>query len=313
MEFNKDPLFTRRNLQENCLREGEARYAIKILSKDCCANPSLFLKGTIDMAVETRFLAVLEHPHIVKMRAVSSVGQFEEGYFIVLDRLFDTLEQRLQHWNKKVKRTRSVVGKLSGGKKNRIKLTMNRIGVAHDLSSALQYMHKNQIIYRDIKPENCGFDVRDEIKIFDMGLAKELHEKDMNSDGTFKLTSFTGSLRYMAPEVAKGLPYNLSADVYSFGILFWQIIALEPPFVTLSCKLHDDIVVKRGGRPVCDKKWPLSWTSLMKKCWSVDPKVRPAFDEVTQVLRDETLIIDPDYQEDSLLDISRRSLEKAKI
>ena len=53
------------------------------------------------------------------------------------------------------------------------------------------------------------------IKVFDFGLAKELHEKDKLADGTFKLTAATGSTRYMAPETSRGEPYNLSCDAVS--------------------------------------------------------------------------------------------------
>jgi serine/threonine protein kinase len=55
------------------------------------------------------------------------------------------------------------------------------------------------VIYRDLKPDNVGFDVRGDVKIFDFGLAKELDPNKRLDDGTYKLTSDTGSLRYMAP------------------------------------------------------------------------------------------------------------------
>jgi serine/threonine protein kinase len=61
----------------------------------------------------------------------------------------------------------------------------------------MSYLHEHNIIHRDIKPENIGFDIRDDVKIFDFGFAKELHVEDRLSDGTFHLTGMTGSLRYM--------------------------------------------------------------------------------------------------------------------
>jgi serine/threonine protein kinase len=59
------------------------------------------------------------------------------------------------------------------------------------------------IIYRDLKPDNVGFDVRGDVKIFDFGLAKEIDPRQMDAEGTYKLTADTGSLRYMAPEGKK--------------------------------------------------------------------------------------------------------------
>lgn len=58
----------------------------------------------------------------------------------------------------------------------------------------------SSVIYRDLKPDNIGFDVRGDVKIFDLGLAKEIDPKTKLEDGTYNLTADTGSLRYMAPE-----------------------------------------------------------------------------------------------------------------
>ena len=61
-------------------------------------------------------------------------------------------------------------------------------------------MENFRIIYRDLKPDNIGFDVRGDVKIFDLGLAREVDMRKKLEDGTFHLTGDTGSLRYMAPE-----------------------------------------------------------------------------------------------------------------
>lgn len=170
------------------------------------------------------------------------------------------------------------------------------------------YFSLRRIIYRDVKPDNIGFDVRGEVKVFDFGLAKELHANEMNEDGNYNLTGFTGSIRYMAPEVAKSQPYCQLADVYSFGILLWHIFSNEPPFITYSCKMHDELVVHKGYRPAVDPKWPQAFGDLMKRCWSNNPSKRPEFSDITEILAEETLRLDPDEEVRMLdLDISRRS------
>ena len=68
------------------------------------------------------------------------------------------------------------------------------------------------------------------VLLVDFGLAKEIRPEDKLDDDLYKMSGNTGSLRYMAPEVALEKPYNSSVDVYSFGILFWQITSLETPF-----------------------------------------------------------------------------------
>lgn len=172
----------------------------------------------------------------------------------------------------------------------------------------LSFSKQNSIIYRDVKPDNIGFDVRGEVKVFDMGLAKELQDSERNKDGTYNLTGFTGSIRYMAPEVAKSQPYNLSADVYSYGMLLWHVFANEPPFITYSCKMHDELVVHKGYRPSVDPKWPATFGDLMKGCWSNNPSKRPDFSYITELLAEETLKLNPDEVCCLDLDISRRSI-----
>lgn len=74
------------------------------------------------------------------------------------------------------------------------------------------------VIYRDLKPSNIGFDVRDDAKLFDFGLAIEFQPEAVEN-GNYKLTGMTGTMRYMAPEVALSHSYTEKADVFSFGIM----------------------------------------------------------------------------------------------
>ena len=114
----------------------------------------------------------------------------------------------------------------------------------------------------------------------------------------------------MAPEVAKSLPYNLSADVYSFGMLFWYILEMETPFDAYSCKMHEEKVVNKGYRPVCDKAWPEEWSKLMKTAWSHKPKNRPSFDEISLTLRGEVMKLSDDA--DSIgVDVSQKSFRSS--
>lgn len=65
------------------------------------------------------------------------------------------------------------------------------------------------------------------------------------ADGQFyEMSGGTGSRRFMAPEVALGEPYNLSADIYSFAILFWELVSLEKAYGRLSQDEHKETVIK---------------------------------------------------------------------
>lgn len=285
----------------------DTRYAIKTLSESLLNDPERFVAGVIDLAVETKFLAIIRHPNIIKMRALSSTSPFALGYFIVLDRLYDTLSDRMAAWKQKKTNMSgfSRMRDLKGAKKK--ELWVERLMVGYELTGALKYLHDNNIVYRDLKPDNIGFDVRGDVKIFDFGLAKEIMSEEMVGNDLYQMSGNTGSLRYMAPEVAKGEPYNHLVDVFSFGILLWQMCSLEVPFSSYNVQKHAQHVVRNGERPHLEiKKWSKELCALMKMCWTADIKSRPHFGQVGSLLRaefDEFL----SEGEGDLLDVSNRT------
>jgi serine/threonine protein kinase len=93
---------------------------------------------------------------------------------------------------------------------------------ARSIASAMEYCQTSAIpgsmvLHRDLKPDNIGFTLNGEVKVIDFGLAKVVDNASTESDDVYTMSGETGSLRYMAPEVADSLPYNHKSDVYSFG------------------------------------------------------------------------------------------------
>jgi serine/threonine protein kinase len=140
------------------------------------------------------------------------------------------------------------------------------------------------LLFYSIQPDNIGFDKNGVLKLFDFGLAKELKKGAAHADGRYQLTGNTGSRRYMAPEVAKELPYNASVDVYSFGILLQELLTGEKPFNGYSSGKHMSLVVIGGERPRVDPHWPIALQHLIKRCWSPFPASRPDWDTIQQTL-----------------------------
>ena len=260
------------------LRSGTQKFVLKALRTDL--PPEEREKGVVDLAIEAGFLHELHHPNIVRMRASAESDPLRSRFFVVLEQLTMTLEKKFNYW-------RSVVGQNTGHWvpcygyccSNSAALHLNwkeRIQCAADIASALSYLHGQNIIYRDLKPDNIGFDNTGKVKLFDFGLAKRLDKVERCPDGSnYKLTGNTGSLRYMAPEVARDEPYNLSVDSYSYGVLFWQICSLTTPYAKFNQHTHSTRVVHAGERPTPDKTWPPSWVALMTSAWSPDPASRP--------------------------------------
>lgn len=164
---------------------------------------------------------------------------------------------------------------------------------------------------RDLKPDNIGFDIQGTVKLFDFGLAKELDDsfKSGACPECYELTGNTGSMRYMSPEVALRVPYHLSADVYSFGLLLWQICSLEVPFHGLSRNDHWTYVIEGSERPVLDPTWSSTIHDLIQRCWDPVATCRPSMNVIYPWLHHEVTTL---RRADAIMEMqatsSRRSI-----
>jgi serine/threonine protein kinase len=297
---HSDPISTpmrrrqRRRQFADSVRQGNTKYVLKMLRTDLPMDEHA--KGIADLAIEASFLQVLSHPHIISLQGVSHSDPNGPRFFIVLERLRTTLDRKFNEWRRIINESAGYWIPCYGYCCPKVTVLhanwIERFTVAHSIASALEYLHQKRIIYRDLKPDNIGFDGTGRVQMFDFGLAKRLDDvaKTEGDDENYRLTGNTGSLRYMSPEVARNLPYNLSADSYSFGILFWQICALQTPFAGFTSASHFRMVVQQNQRPHPDKTWPWSWTECMIRSWSAIPKERPSMTDIVRAL--EEMILD---------------------
>lgn len=112
------------------------------------------------------------------------------------------------------------------------------IDVGSQLAGALKYCHDDafpgcRILHRDVKPNNIGFATNGDLVLFDFGLASlwRMNGDHEDDNAPRKLTGETGSMRYMAPEVANSQPYSHKAEVFSFATVLWELCAHKKPFL----------------------------------------------------------------------------------
>ncbi len=262
--------------------EGAKSYAVKRLRNDL--QSSRARSGAIDLAVEAQFLTALSHPNIVSLHCVGETPG-NRDFFIIIERIDRTLAQEFKAWSGAERRI--MDGKFKRIQKmQRMQLVFDsRLSAAIEITNAMKYLHKRNIIFRDLKPQNIGIDFQENIKIFDFGCAKELKEEQKVGQDRYLSTARTGTQRYMAPEVHDGTAYGLSADVYSFCILLWEMLTLTRPFKKVrTLTAHARAVYKKKQRPRIQHSWPKELKTLLQKGWHPKPSYRPSMDEVCNVL-----------------------------
>ena len=141
-DFDESAFQSKKFIADYCTGKGGAgRYAMKVISQEVKEDEKKFIRAAMDMATETKFLSVLDHPNIINLRGVGQGDMFERDYFLVLDRLYATLKDKLTQWKVDVNRPRSFMERCKGVKKKKKALFLERLVVAKALASAMEYLH----------------------------------------------------------------------------------------------------------------------------------------------------------------------------
>lgn len=149
--------------------------------------------------------------------------------------------------------------------------------IALDIARGMEYIHSQGVIHRDLKPENVLIDENFCLKIADFGIACEEARCDTLADDP-------GTFRWMAPEMIKRKPYGRKVDMYSFGLILWELVAGKIPYEDMTPIQAAFAVVDKNIRPVIPSECPPVMQALMEQCWSTQPEERPEFWQVVKVL-----------------------------
>jgi len=273
-------------------------FALKQLKPSTKVNSRLLQICAADLALETAVLALMSHDNIIRLHGIRQgnlLQLWQEGeFFILLDKLHDTLEDRLVQWRRG--RAKQKVFLLNARRRPSSQQINQRLAhVAIGLVKGMEYLHENGILYRDLKPANIGFDeVTDELKIFDFGLAKCVGKNkggpdNRNSNNNIRFTRKIGTPRYMAPEMARGeYEYGFGIDVYSFMIVLWQLITDKVAYSQIStpAELKHQVSLHYLRPPLKGHVRSEFLRNLLETGWSDRARERPSFKEIRQQLED---------------------------
>ncbi|XP_014501300.1 uncharacterized protein LOC106762102 [Vigna radiata var. radiata] len=159
-----------------------------------------------------------------------------------------------------------------------------RLIIAMDAAFGMEYLHSKNIVHFDLKCDNLLVNLKDPMrpicKVGDFGLSK-IKRNTLVSGGV------RGTLPWMAPELLNGSSNKVSekVDVFSFGIVLWEILTGEEPYANMHYGAIIGGIVNNTLRPTIPNHCDSEWRTLMEQCWAPNPAARPSFTEIARRLR----------------------------
>ena len=260
----------------------DRKVAIKVLRGDL-SNDEKFIRR---FKREALSVSNLSHPNIVE---VYDVGEEDGNYYIVMEYIEGkTLKQLLQ---------------------KRGALTLNEvIDIMTQLTDGLAHAHEAYIIHRDIKPQNIMIEDNGLVKITDFGIAMAL-----NSTQLTQTNSVMGSVHYLPPEQANGKGSTVKSDIYSLGILMYELLTGSVPFkgdtaVEIALKhMKEKIPSIRKQNPTI----PQSVENIVLKATAKNPKNR--YDHVRDMDKDLQTALQRDNEKRLVYEYPENDLEETKV
>ncbi|VEN45229.1 unnamed protein product [Callosobruchus maculatus] len=194
-------------------------------------------------------LRKLNHPNIVKFKGVCT--REPQCYCIIMEYCHGTLFELLKNQKNVVTPTRVA-------------------SWAKQIACGMHYLHSHKIIHRDLKSPNVLIGDEETIKISDFGTSRTWN-------GVSEKMSFAGTVAWMAPEAIQELACSEKVDIWSFGIVLWELLTCEVPYDGMEQGAIMYAVGTGKLRPPIPESCPDGYKLIMQMCWKMNPKERPSF------------------------------------
>jgi TolB-like protein/Flp pilus assembly protein TadD len=228
--------------------------AIKVLPAEFASDPERLKR----FEREARATAALSHPNIL---AVHDVGTHKDVPYLVEELLEgESLKERVE---------RGALG------------APEAVGIAVQMARGLAAAHEKGIVHRDLKPGNVFVTKDGQVKILDFGLAKLVESAGLGEaetlthapTGATEFGRVLGTVAYMAPEQARGMPVDHRADVFAFGVVLYEMLAGERPFRGTTATDTVAAILKENPLPL-PASVPSHLVAVIDRCLAKEPERR---------------------------------------
>lgn len=244
-----------------------------------------------DFDIEINILMRISHPNVVQIYGAGTIPRI---FFVMewlsggtLADLINSNKMKNKHNNELGFNTENNTNDNLCIKNNSILVPFEKdmFSIAVTIAKTMQFLHYEcfdglTIIFRDLKPDNIGFTEDGTLKLFDFGLITCIR-RNQNLNDCYELSGASGSIQYTAPEIALNQKYNEKVDVYSFGVLLYEMLSNEHYFNDYGeLSVFIERVIMNGERPLIPRYWPIRLQHLISECWDNNPIQRPSFNVI---------------------------------